>query len=67
MELTKEERTILKVLIEKELKDIKKQGKEIFISNSPFLNKVTLDDKDLPFLTSELKYQQFIENLLKKL
>jgi len=67
MTFTKEEQGVLKVLVEKELETIKKEGKNIFFSNSPFLGKVALDDPDVPFLKDELRYQEFLENLLKKL
>tara|TARA_Y100000310_G_C20615312_1_gene780316 strand:- start:338 stop:541 length:204 start_codon:yes stop_codon:yes gene_type:complete len=67
MTLTKEEKDVMKILVTKELAEVKKDGKKIFISNSPFLHKVGNDDSDLDFLKSEVKYQHFLEKLLKKL
>ena len=55
------------MLVKKELEQVKKEGKELMISNSPFLNKIALDQADLPFLKSEVEYQKFLEDLLKKL
>jgi hypothetical protein len=67
MDLTKQDLATLKILVEKELETIKKEGEQLIIVNSPFLNKVSSDDSDLEFLKSEVKYQQFLEELLKKL
>jgi hypothetical protein len=67
MELTKQELETLKLLVKKELETTKKEGSEIIMVNSPFLNKEAQDDSDLEFLKSETKYKQFLEELLKKL
>jgi len=67
MDLTKEDLVILKLLIEKELEEVKKEGRNLVIANSPFLNKEVLDDSDLDFLKSEAKYQQYLEELLQRL
>ena len=67
MALTKEETVVLKALLLKELAHVKNDAKRLVIVNSPFLNKVVDDQADLPFLKSELLYQQFLEQLLKKL
>lgn len=68
MNITKEEKTILKVLVEKELEAVKKEGQKIFIVNSPFLSGLArLHSKDLPFLASEKLYREFLEKLLGKL
>ena len=67
MDLTKQDLATLKILVEKELETIKKEGEQLMIVNSPFLNKVSSDDSDLEFLKSEVKYRQFLEDLLKKL
>jgi len=67
MELTKQELETLKLLVKKELEAITKEGSELMIANSPFLNKEALDDSDLEFLKSEIEYKQFLDDLLKKL
>jgi hypothetical protein len=67
MELTKQELETLKLLVKKELEAVKKEGSNLVIANSPFLNKVALDDSDLEFLKSEVQYQQFLDKLLNKL
>ena len=67
MDLTKQDLATLKILVEKELETVKKEGEQLMIVNSPFLNKVSLDDSDLAFLKSEVKYQKFLEELFKKL
>ena len=67
MELTKQELETLKLLVKKELESVKRDGSEVMIANSPFLNKEAQDDSDLAFLTSEAKYKQFLDELLKKL
>ena len=67
MELTKQELETLKLLVKKELEAVKKEGNELMVSNSPFLNKEALDDSDLDFLKSEAKYRQFLNELLNKL
>jgi hypothetical protein len=67
MTLTNKDTKILKILVEKELEEIKKEGKKLMIVNSPFFNKVARDDEDLPFLSSEVKYEQYLEQLIKRL
>ena len=67
MALTKEETAIVKALVLKELAHVKKDAQGLNIVNSPFLDKVVDDPADLPFLKSELLYQQFLDKLLKKL
>ena len=67
MTFTKKEMATLKILVEKELESVKKEGEQLIMVNSPFLNKVELNESDLDFLKSEVKYQQFLEELFKKL
>jgi len=67
MELTKQELETLKLLVRKELENVKKEGSEIIVVNSPFLNKEAQDDSDLEFLKSGAKYKQFLDALLQKL
>lgn len=66
MALTNQEKVVLRILLQKELENVKKQGKRIFIDNSPFLNKIE-GDSDLPFLKSEKLYEQYLQELLKTL
>ncbi len=63
--LTKEENAVLKILLEKELNHVKKDGQGFLISNASFLSKT--DDPDLPFLKSLKLYRDFLEQLKKKL
>ena len=65
MKLTKKELDVLKIVVQKELQQLKKDKENVFISNSPFLNKA--DDNDLEFLKSEVEYKEFLKGLLKKL
>jgi len=65
MVLTKQDKEILKILVEKELELVKKDAERVLIVNAPFINK--LDDPDLPFLKSEVLYQEFLEKLIKEL
>lgn len=65
MTLSKEEKSVLKILLEKELNHVKKDGQGFLISNAAFLNKS--DDPDLPFLKSLKLYKDFLEQLKLKL
>lgn len=65
MSLSKEERSVLKILLEKELHHVKKDDQGFLISNAHFINKS--DDPDLPFLKSLKLYKDFLEQLKKKL
>ncbi|HLD00986.1 MAG TPA: hypothetical protein VJC39_04530 [Candidatus Nanoarchaeia archaeon] len=67
MDLTIEQISVLRILVEKETEAVKKEGKKIGLSNSPFLNKVDLDESDLPFLKSETKYLSFLKELARNL
>jgi len=65
MSLSKEEKSVLKILVEKELHHVKKDDQGFIISNAPFLGKS--DDPDLPFLKSLKLYKSFLEQLKLKL
>ena len=65
MPLSKEEKSVLKILVEKELHHVKKDDQGFLISNAPFLGKP--DDPDLPFLKSLKLYKNFLEQLKLKL
>lgn len=67
MTLDKKERAVLKVLVEKELQNVQEDSSQLMISNSPFLNKVALDDPDIAFMKSEKDYEEFLKQLLKKI
>jgi hypothetical protein len=67
MELTKKELSVLKVLVEKELQNLEDDNKKLIISNSPFFNKVALDESDISFMKVEKDYEEFLKELLKKL
>ena len=56
MTFSKEEKEILKALVENELRIIKEQGKPAFI----------MEDKP-GYIAMEGKYEDFLESLLKKL
>ncbi len=65
MTLTKEEMDVLKILVQKELDHVTKDAKKLMISNAPFFG--GSGKSNLPFLKSEVAYQQFLKDLLKKL
>ncbi len=67
MAFTKDERALLKIVVQKELEALEQDGAQLFISNSPFITKVSLDAPDIPFLKSAAKYQAFLKKLQKKL
>ncbi len=69
MELTKDERLALKILVKKEVADIEDKETEYHVveSNATFLSGLMLQDKDIPFLASAEKYHQFLLKLEKKL
>jgi hypothetical protein len=67
MTLTKEDMGVLKVLVQKELEQVKKEGKKMLTSNSPFLGKGALGKSTLPFLKSEVEAVAYLEDLLQKL
>lgn len=56
MSFTENEKKLLKTLVQNELKALKEEGKTVFIVE---------DHPD--FLAGEEKYEDFLENLLKKL
>ena len=53
--LTKDEKDYLKAVVKKELENLEKQQKALFVGMS------------LTFLKGEHEYKHFLENLLKKL
>ena len=68
MTLTNEDKVILKVLVEKEIENIKEQGEKVLVVNSPFLSSVSRTaSNDLPFLSTTEAYRKFLDDLLKRL
>jgi threonyl-tRNA synthetase len=67
MALNKEDLTVLKILVEKELEHIEKDQEKLVIVNAPFITKVAGDDSDLNFLKSIEKYKEFLQELNKRL
>lgn len=65
--MNNKQKEVLKILVKKEIEHLKTDKDSLLISNSPFLNKETLDGSDLEFLKSEELYLNFLENLLKDL
>lgn len=64
---TKEEKIVLRLLVEKELEHIKKDSKKLLISNSPFLGKMSEEFEDIALLKSESEYLKFLQVLRKKI
>lgn len=68
MTLTKEDKAVLKALVEKELSEVKEQGEDFKTVNSPVLSSVSrLKEMDLAFLATEAKYVEFLEELSRRL
>ncbi|MFH1682783.1 MAG: hypothetical protein ABIA37_03220 [Candidatus Woesearchaeota archaeon] len=68
MEFTEQEKAVLKTLIKKEQEEIEKEGEKLMIVNSPFLSTVSrLQSKDLEFMKDVKLYQNFLEQLLRRL
>jgi hypothetical protein len=55
MSFTEDERKLLKMLVKKEMADLKEEGKTVITDDNP------------GFLALEEKYEEFLERLLKKL
>ncbi len=64
---TKEDKAVLKILVEKELQNVEENGDKVMISNSPFIHKVVQDESDLKFLKNVELYKEFLQQLLKRL
>jgi len=67
MKLTKQDLAVLKILVEKELEHVERDGEKMVIVNAPFISKVAEDDSDLNFLKSMEKYKEFLKELNKRL
>ncbi len=63
MTLTKDDRMVLKILVEKELQAITKEGKNLISGNTPLFPK----EPDIAFLKSEALYEKFLQQLRRKL
>ncbi len=66
MELTKKEVEILRIIVAKELKSVKKDAKNVMISNAAFITRPETGN-DLEFLKQEERYETFLNDLLHKL
>jgi len=66
MVLTKDDKAVLKALVEQELQHVKKD--KVALVNSPVLSSIMrMKETDIPFMKSKALYQEFLEHLLKKL
>lgn len=67
--LTKDEHAFIRILVERELKEIEKHERDFdkLLNNSPVLSQLLTRDDDIPFLASQEKYHQFLLSLLNKL
>ena len=65
MTLTKEDKDVLKILVEKELDHVTRDGEKLLISNADYITKT--GSPDLPFLKSFPLYEKFLQDLKKKL
>ena len=68
MTLTKEETDVLKALVEQEIKEMEKEGKDFPVRNSPVLSSIyRMRETDIPFMKNQVLYLVFLKDLLKKL
>ncbi|GEM_PF-3940876 len=67
MSLTPQEKSVLKILIEKELHHVKKDGQGFLLTNAPFINQMSTNESEFLFLKSLKLYKDFLEQLKKKL
>jgi len=68
MILNLKQKTILKALVHKELKDIEKLDENEFVVNSPVLSTIyRMKETDLQFIKTKKEYKLFLENLISKL
>ena len=68
MTFTTDEKDVLKALVKIELEEIKKEGEDTMLVNSPVLSTIyRMKETDLPFMKNKALYLQFLEDLLKKL
>ncbi|MBS3127265.1 hypothetical protein J4228_03810 [Candidatus Woesearchaeota archaeon] len=66
MVLTKDDKAVLKALVEQELQHVKKD--KVALVNSPVLSSIMrMKETDIPFMKSKALYQEFLEHILKKL
>ena len=68
-ELTQDERSFIRALVEKELKLIEKHEHDFqqLLNNSPVLSQLLMRNKNIPFLATQEKYHEFLKALLEKL
>lgn len=66
MTLTLKDWSVLKILLKKELENLKKDEEQLMIVNSPYLGRME-QDTDLSFLIDVERYEKFLKELLTKL
>lgn len=66
MTLTLKDWSVLKILLKKELENLKKDEEQLMIVNSPYLGRME-QDTDLSFLVDVERYEKFLKELLTKL
>ncbi len=67
MVFNKQEKEIIKILVEKELAEIKSDIKKLMITNADFITKSNTSTDDLEFLKNEAKYEEILEKLKAKI
>ena len=63
MALTKQDKEIIKILVNKELEEMKSDAKKLMIINADFITKSKNSPNDLEFIKNEAKYEDILEKL----
>ncbi|MAG60322.1 hypothetical protein CL619_00900 [archaeon] len=66
MALTKTDKELLHILVQKEINEMKADAKKLMIVNAEYIT-TSKDNSDLEFLKAEEKYEEILQKLLKKL
>jgi hypothetical protein len=69
MAFTKEEKTFIRLLVERELREIEKHEHDFtsLLSNSPVLSQLQMKHNEINFLASQEKYHTFLKALKERL